>query len=81
MIFLLDKIYAERDSLMLEDIERLQEETSVREERSFGSLKHPGNRLEPKKWQLNRQLQKEIKDNSILTQEGMKIVTEHNEMG
>ncbi|RMX39732.1 hypothetical protein pdam_00022292, partial [Pocillopora damicornis] len=31
--FNLDKIYAERDSLMLEDIERLQEETSVREER------------------------------------------------
>ena len=27
------QIYAERDSLMLEDIERLQEETSVREER------------------------------------------------
>ena len=29
----LKQIYAERDSLMLEDIERLQEETSVREER------------------------------------------------
>ncbi|KAJ7388175.1 hypothetical protein OS493_039398 [Desmophyllum pertusum] len=28
-----NEIYAERDSLMLEDIERLQEETSVREER------------------------------------------------
>jgi len=31
--FVLDKIYAERDLKMLVDIERLQEETSVREER------------------------------------------------
>ena len=29
----LQQIYAERDSLMLEDIERLKGETSVREER------------------------------------------------
>lgn len=31
--FCLQQIYAERDSLMLEDIERLKAETSVREER------------------------------------------------
>ncbi|XP_020612495.1 trichohyalin-like [Orbicella faveolata] len=38
------------------------------------------NRLEAQEVQLNRQLQKEIKDNSVLTQEGMKIVKEHNDM-
>ncbi|XP_073247948.1 uncharacterized protein [Porites lutea] len=38
------------------------------------------NRLEAQEVQLNRQLLKEIKDNSNLTQEGMKIVKEHNEM-
>ncbi|XP_015766222.1 PREDICTED: intracellular protein transport protein USO1-like [Acropora digitifera] len=38
------------------------------------------NRLEAQEVQLNRHLQKEIRDNSNLTQEGMKIVKEHNEM-
>lgn len=38
------------------------------------------NRLEAQEVQLNRQLQKEIKDNANLTQEGMKIVNEDNQM-
>ncbi|KAM7441727.1 hypothetical protein ABFA07_009266 [Porites harrisoni] len=38
------------------------------------------NRLEAQEVQLNRHLLKEIKDNANLTQEGMKIVKEHNEM-
>ncbi|KAJ7388464.1 hypothetical protein OS493_037456 [Desmophyllum pertusum] len=54
--------------------------TNIEKRKSFGSLKTSRNRLEAQEVQLNRQLQKEIKDNSILTQEGMKIVTEHNEM-
>ena len=37
---MLQQIYAERDLLMLDDIERLQEETSVREERYEHAVQH-----------------------------------------
>ncbi|PFX20675.1 Coiled-coil domain-containing protein 175 [Stylophora pistillata] len=68
------------------EIDKLQEELVDSESvldskrKSIRKFETSRNRLEAQEVQLNRHLQKEIKDNSILTQEGMKIVKEHNEM-
>lgn len=68
------------------DIDKLQEELVDSESvldskrKVIRKFETSRNRLEAQEVQLNRHLQKEIKDNSNLTQEGMKIVKEHNEM-
>lgn len=68
------------------EIDKLQEELVDSESvldskrKNIRKFETSRNRLEAQEVQLNRQLQKEIKDNSVLTQEGMKIVKEHNEM-
>lgn len=68
------------------EIDKLQEELVDSESildskrKNIRKFETSRNRLEAQEVQLNRQLQKEIKDNSTLTQEGMKIVKEHNEM-
>ncbi|XP_078352328.1 uncharacterized protein LOC144637027 [Oculina patagonica] len=68
------------------EIDKLQEELVDSESildskrKNIRKYETSRNRLEAQEVQLNRQLQKEIKDNSVLTQEGMKIVKEHNDM-
>jgi len=68
------------------EIDKLQEELVDSESvldskrKSIRKFETSRNRLEAQEVQLNRHLQKEIRDNSNLTQEGMKIVKEHNEM-